>query len=360
MTNKNQIQNNKTHSTALAKVNDSAYYPSKDALSELIQQFQAPVTRRAIRPGFIARTDGFDVDKAVDGMERRIQKQLKKHPGKTRNDIQDHHLQSRLMSVSDLSEKLYDRFADNPNSLYNWITPLTDALKASGSVLKSPKTKTLRLPIELAQFIRLEYHETSQHDKDLFNEWIFDTFELEDGKTYFIKTGNFSSKFQFANAKCYEPREMGEYFTVINNFAMEVGAGHSVDLVVREYIEDVEDNPTIYNGMPLRTEFRTFVDCDTNELIGTVPYWHPIVMKRAFKHGLADSIQQDYVTYQAHEDELTREYNDNLNRVNKEIKAMLPHLDLSGRWSIDIMKNGEDLYVIDLALMDESALTELL
>ncbi len=45
---------------------------------------------------------------------------------------------------------------------------------------------------------------------------------------------------------------MGEYFQVINNFAMEVGAGMSVDIVAREYIEDVEENPTIYNGMPLQ------------------------------------------------------------------------------------------------------------
>lgn len=73
---------------------------------------------------------------------------------------------------------------------------------------------------------------------------------------------------------------------------MTVGTGHTVDLVVREYIEDVENNPTIYNGMPLRTEFRAFVDWDKNELIGVVPYWHPIVMKHALKSGLSESIHR--------------------------------------------------------------------
>ncbi|RFA34724.1 hypothetical protein CAI16_10740 [Virgibacillus dokdonensis] len=63
----------------------------------------------------------------------------------------------------------------------------------------------------------------SQADKNLFTQFIFDHFGREDDKTYFIKTGTFSSKFYFTNAKCSEPREMGEYFQVINNFAMLVG-----------------------------------------------------------------------------------------------------------------------------------------
>lgn len=328
-----------------ALVNDNAYYPSKELLSNLAKQFQAPITRRAIRPGYIARTDGFDVNKAVADLEA--------HPGQEA-------LLSRLLSVSDLTDKLYDRFSQNPNSLYNWYPAVQHALQKSSTELKSPDTKAMRLPIELAQFIRFEYQETSLADKELFNRFIFDQFELEDDKTYFIKTGTFSSKFQFANAKCSEPREMGEYFQVINNFAMEVGAGQTVDLVVREYIEDVEDNPTIYNGMPLRTEFRVFVNCDTDKVLGVVPYWHPIVMKRALKAGLADSIQADYQTYLAHEDKLTDEFNEHLSRVRKEINAILPNLNLSGSYSIDVMKNGDDLYVIDLALMSESALTELL
>lgn len=328
-----------------ARLNEGAYYPTKSLLAEMAKQFQAPVTRRAIRPGFITRTDGFDVDEMVANLEG--------IPGQEG-------LLSRLLSVSDLSEKTYDRFAANPNSLYNWYPEVEKALAKSDTALKSPATKVMRLPIEMAQFIRLEYQGTSQADKDLFNQFIFDQFGLEDDKTYFIKTGTFSSKFQFANAKCSEPREMGEYFQVINNFAMNVGAAHTVDLVVREYIEDVEDNPTIYNGMPLRTEFRAFVDCDNDELIGIVPYWHPIVMKRALKLGVSESIQQDYRTYLSHEQHLVDSYNEHLSRVRSEIKAILPNLNLSGQYSIDVMKNGDDFYVIDLALMSESALTELL
>jgi len=343
----NEIKTKSSHTPDGFDVN--SYYPSKKTLAGLVAQMNTPQLKEAIKPGFIARTDGFDVDEIINTLEQHAEK-----------DSQYAGLLSRTLSVSDLSARLYKRFAENPNSLYNWYPAVVKALGISKTSLKSPATKVMRLPIELAQFIRIEYPQTSERDKQLFNEFIFNEMGLEDDKTYFIKTGTFSSKFQFANAKCAEPREMGEYFQVINNFAMMVGAGHSVDVVVREYIEDVENNPTIYNGMPLRTEFRVFVDCDTNELIGVVPYWHPIVMKRALKHGLADSIQADYKTYLAHEDKLTRDYNDHLQRVKQEIKAILPNLNLTGQYSIDIMKNGDDLYVIDLALMSESALTELL
>lgn len=323
----------------------SAYYPSRLEINAMMRQFETPKLKEAIKPGFIARTDGFNVDEIVASLEQR--------PG---TDA----LLSRLLSVSDLTTLTYKRFSDNPNSLMNWIRPLEAANAKADAPFAMPATKVLRLPIELAQFIRIEYAETSQRDRALFNDWIFDQFGLEDDKTYFIKTGTFSSKFQFANAKCAEPREMGEYFQVVNNFAMELGAGHTVDLVVREYIEDTENNPTIYNGMPLRTEFRAFIDCDTDTVLGVVPYWHPIVMKRVLGAGLVDSIQQDFETYAAHEDKLTREFNEQVAGVTRRLERLVPHLDLAGKWSIDIMKTGDEFYAIDMATMQSSALTELL
>lgn len=335
---------------------DVTYYPSVQAMQKLVANMCQPRTQRAIVAGKIARSDGFDVDGTIAELEGRISTL----PEGTRERNQLEGLLSRMISVSDLTENLYARFAQNKNSMFNWLKELQYALRKTESNLLCPKTKIFRLPIELAQFIRLEYQETSQEDKALFNEIIFEKFGLEDGKTYFIKTGTFSSKFQFANAKCSEPREMGEYFSVINNFAMQLGAGQTVDLVVREYIEDVENNPTIYNGMPLRTEFRAFVDCDTDELIGVVPYWNALVMKRALSAGLSDSMDADYLTYTRHEQKLMSEYNEHLSKVKKEIQKLLPELHLDGQYSIDVMKNGDDFYVIDMALMSESALTELL
>ena len=333
------------------------YYPSRKEMNIFEKVMDSMGKKRKVRPesikpNHVARTDGFDVDKTVADLDDLV--------AKDPEDDQKDALRSRLLSVSDLTEKVYDRFGENPNSIKNWLPQLSKAVDSTETFFKIPSTTVLRLPIELAQFIRVEYNETSRKDRALFNSYIFNKLELEMGKTYFIKTGTFSSKFQFANAKCSEPDEMGEYFQVINNFAMTVGAGQSIDVCAREYIEDPENNPTIYNGMPLRTEFRMFVDFDTNKLIGTVPYWHPIVMKMTLKMGLSDSMEQDYQTYLSEEDRLLREFNEHQGELSREIQKLIPEIDLKGQYSLDIMKSGDGFYLIDMALMSESALSELL
>ena len=60
------------------------------------------------------------------------------------------------------------------------------------------------------------------------------------------------------------------------------GVSSNNEWVVREFIDDKENNPTIYNGLPLHTEYRVFVDFDKEEIIGISPYWHPEVMKENF------------------------------------------------------------------------------
>lgn len=333
------------------------YYPSKEMLQAFEKAFGTSDRKheRAIVKNHIARTDGMNVNDMLDNLERNIER------AKTEKEKQQMTaLRSRTVSLMDLSVRLYEEFRENPNSLANWFDAMYKAVEKADTSLLIPDTKILRLPIELAQFIRIEYQETNQQDRELFNRIIFDTLKLDEHKTYFIKTGTFSSKFQFHNARCKEPLEMGEYFQVIQNFAMSVGAGNCVDLVVREYIEDVEDNPTIYNGMPLHTEYRAFVDCDKDEVIGIVPYWNPLVMKRALRMQISDQMEQDYNTYLAHEDVLMSRYNRHVHHVERQLKAVLPHLNLKGKWSIDVMQNGEDFYLIDMATMETSALTELL
>jgi len=343
--------NGKNEQTAVTKEWDGRY-PHKQAFQSLAVTKRGE-HQRLVEGGFPLRTDGFDIDVMVETLEKKADIETDKREKK---NLQA--LVSRLISVADLSPSLYNRFSDNPNSLLNWFNPLQKGLMQAKSSLKTPQTRGVRLPIELAQFMRIDYVDTSRKDRDVFNQLVFDALKLEEDKTYFIKTGTFSSKFQFANAKCNEPLEMGEYFQVINNFAMQVGAGHSVDIVAREYIEDSENNPTIYNGMPLRTEFRAFVDFDSDEIFGIVPYWHPIVMKRALKHNLSPSSQEDFKTYVAHEDVLRENYNTYVNHVKKSLLDVIPYIALDGRYSVDIMKDGEDFYVIDMALMDESALVD--
>lgn len=89
-----------------------------------------------------------------------------------------------------------------------------------------------------------------------------------------------------------------------------------------------------------------------------IHYWDPNVMNKRFakKRGVSDT--HDAVTYKAHEKALYKTYEQNKDRVTKAIAELLPHLDLEGQWSIDVMQNGDDLWLIDMAMADQSAYYE--
>lgn len=144
-----------------------------------------------------------------------------------------------------------------------------------------------------------------------------------------------------------------------NRVIYEVSSNN--EWVVREFIDDVEGNPTIYNGLPLHTEYRVFVDFDIEEIIGITPYWEPSVMKEHFLD--LDSLndvqkQHDYINYINHEETLMKRYEDNKDLVVSEVSKLLKDCTLKGQWSIDVMQNGSDFWLIDMARASESALSE--
>ena len=64
------------------------------------------------------------------------------------------------------------------------------------------------------------------------------------------------------------------------------------------------------------------------------------------------------VVYKAHEETLNRRYGENRDKVLDAVKNLLPNCRLTGQWSVDIMQNGDDFYLIDMAKADESALND--
>ena len=116
-----------------------------------------------------------------------------------------------------------------------------------------------------------------------------------------------------------------------------------------------------YKGLPLHTEYRVFVDFDTKKVIGVNPYWDPEVMKNRFsKAPDADSPhnKHDYIIYKAHEETLMGIYHENVDNVVKKLTEMLPDVNLTGQWSVDIMQNGDDFWIIDMGVAQDSALKE--
>lgn len=274
------------------------------------------------------------------------------------------------LDILDLDDFTYQMLEMNPISMGFWLPPLVEGLYGN-KFFKVPDTKILCVPITMLQLTRLGFETLNPVTKEIVNRYCKKVFHLDEHGDYFIKTGTYSSKYEFRNAHIHEPKEvdeMGEYFLLLNHLTCSMaaptnnrsfyGANTTNEWVVREYIKDKESNPTIYNGLPLHTEYRVFVDFDTKEILGVSPYWRSDVMKNKFKEVSSPQERHDYVVYLMHEDVLNKRYNESVQTVLNELKKVIPRIKLTGQWSIDVMRNGDDYYIIDMALAEHSALND--
>lgn len=278
------------------------------------------------------------------------------------------------LDILDLDPFVYELLNHDPNTMSNWLFAIKEVVDKT-QFFKIPKTRIIKVPLALLQSTRVyDFRELSPLSLEIINRFACRVFDLDLEKDYFIKTGTFSSKFDFRNAKVtkgQEVSELGSYLWFIQHqvsqFASPLnnksvyGVSSNNEWVVREFIEDKENNPTIYNGLPLHTEYRVFVDFDTEEIIGISPYWEPSVMKEHFLDlGSLNDVQKqhDYINYINHEETLMKRYEENKDLVVSEISKLLKDCNLKGQWSIDIMQNGNDFWLIDMARASESALSE--
>ena len=170
------------------------------------------------------------------------------------------------MAQNDLTQQSYDVMSESPNSLMNWYPAIATTLDEQNEpAFKTPKTMAIRPTIEYAQFMRHNVLYASERDLQVFNDYLVEELGLVEGKTYFIKLGNYSNKFNFENCICDDIAQIAKQILIINAQAMDKRAATTIDIVAREFIPN-DDLPTIYNGMPLRTEFRAFVNFTTGEL----------------------------------------------------------------------------------------------
>lgn len=278
------------------------------------------------------------------------------------------------LDILDLDPLVYELLNHDPNTMSNWLFAIKEVVDKT-EFFKIPKTRIIKVPLALLQSTRVyEFGGLSPLSLEIINRYAQRVFDLDTEKDYFIKTGTFSSKFDFRNAKVtkgQEVSELGSYLWYIQSQTNQMasplnnkviyGVSSNNEWVVREFIDDKENNPTIYNGLPLHTEYRVFVDFDKEEIIGISPYWHPQVMKENFLNvGVSAPIQKnhDYINYINHEDTLMKRYEENKSLVISEVSKLLKDCKLKGQWSIDVMQNGSDFWLIDMARASESALSE--
>ena len=277
------------------------------------------------------------------------------------------------LDILDLDPVVYAMLDTNPNAIGHWFPTLVEAVKHQ-SFFKLPKTSILKVPLTMLQLTRTDYENLTPTTLRIVDEYCQRAFNLDLDKEYFVKTGTYSSKFDFRNAHVHgekEVKELGEYLLFIHHQAIRMamplsspviyGVSSTTEWCVREYISDTECNPTIYKGMPLHTEYRVFVDFDAQEILGISPYWEPETMKKRFgcsSDSNSPHMKHDYVIYSMHEAKLMERYDDNVQMVKDKIQKLLPFINMTGQWSIDIMQNGNDFWIIDMALAVNSALIE--
>ena len=77
--------------------------------------------------------------------------------------------------------------------------------------------------------------------------------------------------------------------------------------------------------------------------------------KRAESNPEDIDAKHDYVTYKMNMDRLVARYDENKKKVMAHIGKFLPDVDMEGQWSVDIMQNGDDFWLIDMAPAETSA-----
>lgn len=274
------------------------------------------------------------------------------------------------LDLLDLDPVMYRMLDLNPAGMGHWLPALAETNEGKG-FFRIPKTTIAKSPLTLLQLSRVDYESLTAATLDVVDRWAQAAFGLNPDGEYFIKTGTFSSKYDYRNAHVAGPHEVaqiGEYLLYIQSQAVGMagpltrpstyGVSTTNEMVVREHIPDRLGLPTIYMGLPLRCEYRCFIDCDTKELLGIHPYWDPKVMNHRFRDW-PDSdnphMRHDAVTYKLREPSLMREYEDTKSLVASHVAELLPGLELQGQWSLDIMRDGDDYWLIDMAPAERSA-----
>ena len=247
--------------------------------------------------------------------------------------------------------------------------PKIHSMNQNSEAFKIPNTTIMKVPMPVLQLSRLEYSLINPVTKKIINNFVHRAFLLEDDKTYFVKTGTFSNKFDFRNCKVSgsEVKELGEYLLYDSYCASQmasplnmpsiVGPALTNEWVVREFIEDPDDNPTIYKGLPLRTEFRVFVDFDTKKVLSVVNYWDEKTMLNRFEERRDNHDVHDLITFKANLKRLNARFEKYKDIVKEKTMVLLESKSqnrLTGQWSMDVMLSGNDFYIIDMALAEES------
>ena len=251
--------------------------------------------------------------------------------------------------LNELHKKELERLKANPNNLSFWFPKVKDC------GIAVPKTVIVPIPDELESCFYQEHPSDREKIFHFVKTEILPKIKTNFGPRIFIKNGCFSDKFNFKN--CYL-NSFDEFNLTSGIMAIQYDSllfetdGHT-ELVLREFIDyDETKIPTIYNGMPLRPEFRVFYDFTEHKLLYSVNYWDWNYCYSAISRNATDKLvyEQYYPTIEKYYTQYKEKVEDLINNAMKQV-------DLSDTWSIDILYDSstDTFWLIDMALASHSA-----
>lgn len=259
-----------------------------------------------------------------------------------------HHIFENI-DFEKLRKDHYEDEINNPNNFSYWYPKVKDC------GIKMSKAWIFKFNFEEWKTIEaMEEKESREKALEILKEKIEGNKEIKRGRLYNIKNGAFSNKFN-ANDCFSNYYDIPRKFLNIQYAGMCYDADGTSEMIIREVIDyDPSVVPTIYNGLPLRPEYRVFVDFDNDNTLYIVNYWD---YNYCYSHlNKTDKIIFDYMRSY-----LESEFENNKDKVLNLIeKCLIPYNKknknkLSGIWSVDIMKADEDYYLIDMAIGCQSA-----
>lgn len=242
-----------------------------------------------------------------------------------------------------MSNNFIEFLKNNPNNLSIWFPAVRDC------GIRVPGTTVVPIPEELLGAFFMEEEGDRERIAVFVREHIMPVIERMPGLP-FIKNGCSSEKFDFS--LCCPP-DKDEKTILRSIIEIQYGSlcldkGGNLEIVIRDRIPSPERIPTIYNGMPLNTEFRVFYDFDRKTPLYCANYWdwdycHDAICSRN---------DHDREAYEARYPALEEEYLRNRERVLSVTGAALSGTkSLRGVWSVDLLLDADGtLWLIDMAV----------
>ena len=250
-------------------------------------------------------------------------------------------------------QEIYNTLKESKNNISYWLP------KVENCGIKIPKTKIFSIPPEVVyEFAYVGDYKRQQSAFDEIYNWVkqevIPNLPFELTSLCFIKNGAFSNKFDFSCcSSAGNALDITKSLASINYTSLMYDTGGNTEFAIRELIPyDKTETPCIYNGMPLRNEYRVFYDFNKKKPLYIINYWD-----YDYCHETISKNKTDKIIYENMYPELAFQYAKNKDNVMEYVDKHMKNVkDLDGIWSVDILETeNNELWLIDMAEGHRSA-----